>query len=95
MSNVAPTLVASRTALPPEGVHFALGRPGGETLAPMLFTLRTALPPEGVLRLRPGRAGSAALADDEGVPTLFIAFTLLPHEEAGLKRVSPALCAHG
>ena len=123
MSNVAPTLVASRTALPPEGVHFALGRPGGETLAPMLVALRTALPPEGAacrgskpaiagldgmqrgcvsqpgglqgLRLRPGRAGSAALADDEGIPTLFTAFALLPHEEAGLKRVSPALCAHG
>ncbi|MGH8832190.1 MAG: GNAT family N-acetyltransferase, partial [Polaromonas sp.] len=30
-TNVAPTLVASRTALPPEGAHFALGRPGGET----------------------------------------------------------------
>ncbi len=29
--NVAPTLAASRAALPPEGAHFALGRPGGET----------------------------------------------------------------
>ncbi len=29
--NIAPTLVASRTALPPEGARFALGRPGGET----------------------------------------------------------------
>ena len=29
--NMAPTLVASRTALPPEGARFALGRPGGET----------------------------------------------------------------
>ncbi len=28
---MAPTLVATRTALPPEGVRFALGRPGGET----------------------------------------------------------------
>ena len=72
-----------------------MGRPGGETLAPMLVALRTALPPEGELHLRPGRAGSAALADDEGVPTLFTAFTLLSHEEAGLRRVSPALCAHG
>ena len=33
-TNVAPTLVASRTALPPEGARFALGRPGGETSAP-------------------------------------------------------------
>ncbi|QDL39605.1 cobalamin-binding protein [Rhodoferax sediminis] len=32
--NVTPTLVASRTALPPEGARFALGRPGGETVAP-------------------------------------------------------------
>jgi len=32
--DVAPTLVASRTALPPEGAHFPLGRPGGETLGP-------------------------------------------------------------
>ena len=31
---VAPTLVAARTSLPPEGAHFPLGRPGGETLAP-------------------------------------------------------------
>jgi len=30
-SDMAPTLVASRTALPPEGAHFALGRPGGKT----------------------------------------------------------------
>ncbi len=29
--NMAPTLAASRAALPPEGAHFALGRPGGET----------------------------------------------------------------
>ena len=43
--NVAPTLVASRTALPPEGVLFPLGRPGGETLAPTLVGSRTALPP--------------------------------------------------
>ncbi len=31
---LAPTLVASRTALPPEGAHFSLGRPGGKTFAP-------------------------------------------------------------
>jgi hypothetical protein len=29
--HVAPTLVATRTALPPEGARFTLGRPGGET----------------------------------------------------------------
>ena len=35
---MAPTLVASHTALPPEGAHVPLGRPGGETLGPTLFT---------------------------------------------------------
>ena len=30
---VAPTLVAARTALPPEGAHTALGRPGGGVVA--------------------------------------------------------------
>jgi len=53
--SVAPTLVASRTALPPEGVPPALGRPGGGR-APTLVASRTALPPEGVLPAlgRPG-----------------------------------------
>ena len=45
---MAPTLVAARTTLPPEGAHFALGRPGGKTMAPTLVAARTALPPEGV-----------------------------------------------
>ena len=31
-------------------------------MAPTLVASRTALPPEGALRLRPGEAGSAALA---------------------------------
>ena len=30
MNDMAPTLPASRGSLPPEGAHFALGRPGGE-----------------------------------------------------------------
>ena len=47
---MAPTLVASRTALPPEGAHFPLGRPGGETLAPTLVASLTALPPDFSLR---------------------------------------------
>ncbi|OYU33059.1 MAG: molybdenum cofactor biosynthesis protein MoaE [Comamonadaceae bacterium PBBC2] len=33
---MAPTLPAARGSLPPEGAHFALGRPGGETMAPTL-----------------------------------------------------------
>ena len=32
----APTLPAARGSLPPEGAHFALGRPGGETPVPPL-----------------------------------------------------------
>jgi molybdopterin synthase catalytic subunit len=32
--NVAPTLVAARTALPPEGAQFGLGRPGAESCDP-------------------------------------------------------------
>jgi predicted N-acyltransferase len=32
--NVAPTLDAGASSLPPEGAHSALGRPGGGTLAP-------------------------------------------------------------
>jgi hypothetical protein len=34
-------------------------------MAPTLFTSCNALTPEGVLRLRPGGAGSAALAEKE------------------------------
>ena len=35
-SACAPTLATSCTALPPEGVRFTLGRPGGETVPPRL-----------------------------------------------------------
>ncbi len=38
----------------------------GRVLAPTLVASRTALPPEGALRLRPGEAGSAAPAGEEG-----------------------------
>jgi predicted N-acyltransferase len=43
--NVAPTLVASRTALPPEGADLARGGPSLRSLAPTLVASRTALPP--------------------------------------------------
>ena len=59
---LAPTLFTSCNALPPEGARFALGRPGGETLAPTRFTSCHALPSAGALRLRLGKAGSAAPA---------------------------------
>ena len=49
MLKMAPTLVASRTALPPEGALFSLGRPCGKLSAPTLGTLCTSLPREGAL----------------------------------------------
>ncbi|WP_293604135.1 hypothetical protein [Polaromonas sp. UBA4122] len=45
---MTPTLVASRTALPPEGAELAWGGPALRSLAPTLVASRTALPPEGV-----------------------------------------------
>ena len=40
--NVAPTLVAARTALPPEGAHFSSGAALQKNLAPTLVAARTA-----------------------------------------------------
>ena len=102
---MAPTLVASRTALPPEGaLRLRPGKagsaaPAGEDVAPTFVVSRNALPPAGAagrgsepasagldgtqrggvpqpgglqgLRLRPGKAGSAAPAGEDGVSTLF------------------------
>ena len=45
--HMAPTLVASRTALPPEGAGLARGGPSQRPVAPTLVASRTALPPEG------------------------------------------------
>ena len=44
--NEAPTLVATRTALPPEGADLARGGPSLRSLAPTLVAARTALPPD-------------------------------------------------
>ena len=57
--NLAPTLPAARGSLPPEGAAAPAARRG---MAPTLPAVRGSLPPEGALRLRPGEAGSAALA---------------------------------
>ena len=74
--NMAPTLVASRTALPPGGAAAPAdwqsqtrgpGWSGSE--APTLPTACSSLPPEEALRLRPGEAGSAAPAGGDGFPT--------------------------
>jgi len=43
--NAAPTLVAARTALPPEGAVLARGGPSLQTAAPTPVAARTALPP--------------------------------------------------
>ena len=67
--NMAPTLPAARGSLPPEGAVPPKGGLSAE-LAPTLATSRTALPPEGALRLRPGEAGSAALAGEKGEPAI-------------------------
>ncbi len=42
--NIAPTLVASRTALPPEGANFPRGGPSGNCPSPTPVASRTALP---------------------------------------------------
>ena len=44
--NIAPTLVASRTALPPEGANFPWGGPAENWTAPTLVASRTTLPSE-------------------------------------------------
>ena len=47
---MAPTLVASRTSLPPEGAHFALGRPGAET--PSMNTTEALLDERSLSKLK-------------------------------------------
>ena len=51
---MAPTLVASRTSLPPEGAELARGGPSLRSLAPTLVASRTSLPPEGAELARGG-----------------------------------------
>ena len=69
-TDMAPTLVASRTALPPGGAlrlrpgEAGSAAPVGEDGAPTLVASPTALPPGGALRLRPGEARSAAPAGE-------------------------------
>ncbi|MDB5742991.1 MAG: acetoacetate--CoA ligase [Polaromonas sp.] len=58
---MAPTLAASRAALPPEGAELRLGQPGAAFIAPTLAASRAALPPEGA-ELRLGRPGAAFIA---------------------------------
>ena len=46
-AEMAPTLVASRTTLPPGGAELRLGRPGAAFVAPTLVASRTTLPAGG------------------------------------------------
>ena len=71
LRNEAPTLVASRTAQPPEG---AVGRGSEPANAGLDGTQMGGVSPPGGLqglRLRPGKAGSAAPAGEDEVSTLF------------------------
>ena len=68
--NWAPTLVASRTALPPEGAACRGSKPASAGLD---GTQKDCVSQSGGLqgmRLRPGKAGSAAPAWEEGAPAL-------------------------
>ena len=46
---MAPTLSHCVWTLPPEGAHFALGRPSGKTLAPTLRHFTGCGPPRGLI----------------------------------------------
>ena len=65
-------------------------------MAPTLFTSCNTLPPEGALRLRPGKAGSAAPACECGsgtargrTPMLFTSCNTVPSEGAELRLGRP------
>jgi len=49
-------------------------------MAPTLLASRSTLPPEGALRLRPGKAGSAAPAGEEKTSTLIASRSTQPPE---------------
>ncbi len=70
--NRAPTLLASRSSLPPEGAELRLGRPGAAFGAPALLASLSALPTEGS-EPRLGRPGAAF-----GAPTLLASCSALP-----------------
>ena len=73
---MAPTLVASRTALPPEGAAPPRGGPSAE-LAPTLVASRTVLPPEGAVPPRGGPSAELALARVASRAELLSAFDQL------------------
>ena len=89
---MAPTLVTACTALPPEGAACRGSKSAHAGLDGMQRGCVSQ--PGGLqgLRLRPGEAGSAAPAGEEGAPTLVVshAFGALP-----LSRVAGAVLALG
>ena len=94
--NMAPTLVASRTSLPPEGAlrlrpgEAGYAAPAGEDVAPTPVVARDSLTPEGALRLRPGEAGSAAPAGEDLAPTFVASGPALSPEEVMILRPGPS-----
>jgi len=81
---MAPTLATACAALPPEGAHASLGRPGAGEMAPTLVAACAALPPEGA-HASLGRPGAGEVAR-----TLVAARTALPPEGADLPWGGPA-----
>ncbi|GAB3471416.1 hypothetical protein GCM10011496_28210 [Polaromonas eurypsychrophila] len=66
-NSMAPTLRTDVSSLPPGGANFPWGGPAENSMAPTLRTDVSSLPPEVALRLRPGKTGSAVLAEKEEV----------------------------
>ena len=87
--NMAPTLPAARRSLPPEGAGLAWGGPA-EIEPPCLLASRSSLPPEEALRLRPGKAVSAAPAGEDLAPTFVASGPALSSEEVMILRPGPS-----
>ena len=87
--NMAPTLPAARRSLPPEGAGLAWGGPA-EIEPPRLLASRSSLPPEEALRLRPGKAVSAAPAGEDLAPTFVASGPALSPEEVMIQRPGPS-----
>ena len=89
--NMAPTLVASRTALLLQGATLPEAAPLEAVQAPAGGLGAVASSPEWALRLRPGEAGSAAPASEQDSQTAATVYSALPEAapvEAGQARAS-------
>jgi FdhD protein len=82
MQEIAPTLATACAALPPEGAECRGSEPAGAGLdGTKSGCVSQSCGLQG-LRLRPGEAGSAAPAGEDGTPTLVASRTTLPPEGA-------------